>query len=399
MRPSLAWLDLTTADRNRMRRVLDLFEEKGTVDELGLGTLRDLLSETLFPGTSSIQTRLRYVLFVPWIYQRLEKKGVSAADVEVAARKAELALIDPLSRQTDTDGIIGFRARGSLKRLPSAVFWSALVRWGLFIPARSQSWYHARFGTIDQIPNMAAADDPGVTWSRNHSWHPRIPKKPKSFPKTVAFDLSNKEAEFLGGQIEAHCSGTLLAWLVKKGRKPKGDFWNEPAVGKAPEPIKAVVALAERFSLHVEGAPLLYNLMLAENHQEAFTDGDSDWCDHYRKGLARWARAESKKSTFVPQTLWTYVFSQGGRLTTGQKTFVERWSKLVSDLGADAIADSQDARRLVREREIFLKGGRSRFTNEKRLFDWSGRAGVGRMDFRWSRVKQLLTDLHRGLEA
>ena len=65
MKPTLTWLDMTASDRDRMRRALDLFKEVGTVDELGLGTIRDHLSDALFPGTSSIQTRLRYYLFVP----------------------------------------------------------------------------------------------------------------------------------------------------------------------------------------------------------------------------------------------------------------------------------------------------------------------------------------------
>ena len=62
MNATLTWLDLTASDRDRMRQVLDLFNEKGTVDEMGLGSLRDALSEALFPGTSTIQTRLRYDL-------------------------------------------------------------------------------------------------------------------------------------------------------------------------------------------------------------------------------------------------------------------------------------------------------------------------------------------------
>ena len=65
MKPTLTWLDMTASDRDRMRRALDLFKEVGTVDELGLGTIRDRLSDALFPRTSSIQTRLRYYLFVP----------------------------------------------------------------------------------------------------------------------------------------------------------------------------------------------------------------------------------------------------------------------------------------------------------------------------------------------
>ena len=74
MDATLTWLDLTASDRDRMRQVLDLFKEQGTVDEMGLGSLRDALSEALFPGTSTIQTRLRYVLFVPWIYRQLDSK-------------------------------------------------------------------------------------------------------------------------------------------------------------------------------------------------------------------------------------------------------------------------------------------------------------------------------------
>ena len=67
MEPMLIWLDSTASDRDRMRRVLDLFKEQGTVDEMGLGSLRDILSDALFPGASYIRTRLRYVLFIPWI--------------------------------------------------------------------------------------------------------------------------------------------------------------------------------------------------------------------------------------------------------------------------------------------------------------------------------------------
>ena len=87
MQATLTWVDLTAGDRDKMRRVLDLFKEPGTLDEMGLGSLRDALSDALFPGTSYIQTRLRYVLFVPWIYRRLEARRTRAADVEQTARR------------------------------------------------------------------------------------------------------------------------------------------------------------------------------------------------------------------------------------------------------------------------------------------------------------------------
>ena len=86
MQATLTWLDLTASDRDKMRRVLDLFKEQGTLDEMGLGSPRDVLSDALFPGTSSTQTRLRYVLFIPWLYRRLEDRKVRAAEVARAAR-------------------------------------------------------------------------------------------------------------------------------------------------------------------------------------------------------------------------------------------------------------------------------------------------------------------------
>ena len=93
MDAALTWLDLTASDRDKMRQVLDLFEEQGSVDEMGLGTLRDALSDALFLGTSTMQTRLRYALFVPWRYRQLETSSYNTDDV--AARAERRARSDP----------------------------------------------------------------------------------------------------------------------------------------------------------------------------------------------------------------------------------------------------------------------------------------------------------------
>ena len=114
MAATLTWIDLTASDRDRMRQVLDLFKEQGTVDEMGLGRLRDALSEALFPGTSTIQTRLRYVLFVPWIYRRLEARSVASSNVSAQLRKAELELIGPLLEHGTSQGVMAASARVAL---------------------------------------------------------------------------------------------------------------------------------------------------------------------------------------------------------------------------------------------------------------------------------------------
>lgn len=398
MEPILTWLDLTARDRDKMRRVLDLFGEQGTVDEMGLGSLRDAIADELFPGTSSIQTRLRYVLFVPWTYHRLEKKRVHADDIEREARKAEIDLISVLVDSDDTEGVIGRRARARLSRLPSHVYWAGLVRWGIFGHPQSQSWYHAHFNALTGDRDEVA-DDPGVLWERRATWHPQLPRPPAAFPREASFALTRPEAEFLRGRLEERCAGTLLAWLAANGSAtPAEAFWDDPDARRAGGEIDRTIELARRFSLHVAGAPLLYNLLLAERLAER-PGGDRERADEYRDRLASWGDREASEPPFVPNDLWAFLARRRATPPSPQRAFVETWCGRVTALRGGGVADDANLRTLVELREKQLKGPRARLANENRLLEWSGAVGLGRMDFRWFRVRQMLTDLHRGLEA
>ena len=74
MRSRFGWVDFAEDDRQRMLDIVDLLNQQDTRDELGVGTIRDAFSDHLFPGTSTIQTRARYFLFVPWIYRDVEQR-------------------------------------------------------------------------------------------------------------------------------------------------------------------------------------------------------------------------------------------------------------------------------------------------------------------------------------
>lgn len=129
MHSSLTWLDYDLKARERTFRILSLFQEKESRDELGLGSVRDSFADQLFPGTSTIQTRLRYMLFVPWIYKILEDKCISSAEFSKEAERLERSIIDPLCNGIDNEGVIGGRAGSSVKRLPSSVYWAGLGVW------------------------------------------------------------------------------------------------------------------------------------------------------------------------------------------------------------------------------------------------------------------------------
>jgi hypothetical protein len=92
----IAWLDHSEHERRKMLDVIDLFREHETVDELGIGGVRDAFANLMLPGTSTIQTRARYFLFIPWIYKGLEKKRIASKDIAARARREEKRLKERL---------------------------------------------------------------------------------------------------------------------------------------------------------------------------------------------------------------------------------------------------------------------------------------------------------------
>ena len=411
MEPTLTWLDLTGADREQMRRVLALFKE-GTVDELGLGTIRDAFAGELFPGVTSLQTRLRYVLFIPWVYRQLEAKRTPSDRVAEVARRAEVALIHALAESDDEGdwGVIGIQARNDLQRLPSSVYWRCCIRWGVFTHDRVQSWYHTHFRRLSESARgKEQADVPGVVSHGQTNWHPQLPPRPDGFPQEVGFALTREEAEFIQGRIAECCAGTLLAKLAAN---PRGDWseslWDEAdAVGATGE-VGETVKLARRFSRHVEGIPLLYNLMLAEKRRKLYGDdgegddsedphGSQGWAEGYAEEWGVWAQEEAQEEPFDGRDLWDWLARHGHRYLHAQRSFIDNWTARLAVLDLETAKDDSGLRNLIAYREHALKKGRSRLKNPKRLLHWRGRSGVGRMTFNWSRARQMLLDLHEGL--
>ena len=131
MPSSFTWLDYSEHERQRMLDVIDLFSERSTVDELGLGTVRIVFADKLFSGTSTIQTRAKYFLFVPWVYQTFEGKRVSSQKFKKRSRKLEIELIFSLLDSDDLTGLIGRQSKEKLQRHASGVYWEGLHRWGI----------------------------------------------------------------------------------------------------------------------------------------------------------------------------------------------------------------------------------------------------------------------------
>ena len=50
-----------------MLEIVKLFQDAGSVDELGIGTVRYTFANALFPATSVLHTRARFLHSFPWL--------------------------------------------------------------------------------------------------------------------------------------------------------------------------------------------------------------------------------------------------------------------------------------------------------------------------------------------
>ena len=90
MNAGFGWIDFSNAQRHKVFSVIDLLSEGGTVDELGIGSIRDAIADWLFPGISTIQTRPKYFIILTDIlkeYIRHITRGKRLLDLMIFSKK------------------------------------------------------------------------------------------------------------------------------------------------------------------------------------------------------------------------------------------------------------------------------------------------------------------------
>lgn len=398
MPSTFTWLDFSERERRRALDVIDQFRDEDTRDELGIGTVRDSLANLLFPGISTIQTRARYFLFIPWIYKELERRRIGYPDIRRRARQAEVALIDALANSGEELGIIGVFSRGRLQRLPSNVYWSGLRTWGILLFERSQEEYHRWLNRYYTRLDEAIHPDDGEVLALDGSgnWHPYLPDPPDDFPASATFKLTHEEADYLTDRIHQKVPGSLMAYFVEHGVRSEGvEFpWLHPAYARLPARLRGWLDQAKHFSEIMHGAVLLYNLLLAESRTET-----ADLAEDYRHRLTEWwqdsARTRSSTLTANRDRFWEVIDSAEAHLISLRtRTFVDQWYHLALNAAdVSALIDGRSARDLIREREKSLKRVRARIGNERMLVGWQGHSGDRRLNYRWRQAADIIDDI------
>lgn len=393
MTSSFTWLAHDEAERRRMQEAVELFREQGTLDDLGIGPVRDAFSNLLFPGTSVLHTRARYFLFIPWIYRRLEREGARSSEVAARARGYEIRLIYALKGGGETQGVIGEQAGPDLKQLPSAAYWSGLGALGFRLFDGTQDQYHRSFDSYRLLargaPRIEDEEDPIASIYR--SWHPTLDDLAAESPGFLTestFALTADEGAFVRELVLRHASKSLLAFACNAGASTSAAYpWLHPRLGNASQEIRRQLELAAAFSDVMHGASLLYNLLLAQSRQfEALIDGMT-------VRLEQWADAMDSSAASIDWTEFWHVASEGNPgIRPPTRLFVEGWFARALTLGP-GVASDVSTRQMIVQRERQAKHAQARLSNPRRLETWVAPVGMRRLDYRWSVVQNVVNDV------
>lgn len=381
-----------------MRELLNLFAETESRDEIGIGQVRDAFSDLLFPGTSTLHTRAKYLLIVPWCYREAEQRHLRGGQLASRVEANERRVIKTLKDAGELDGLIGRVAGVAVKTLPSTIYWGALGQYRIRLsdePGNGLGRQIAR--EADELDERADGD-----------WAATLPAVPSGFPGHIddGLDLTAIEAAWLRDRMRLGAPDSLLAHLLREKHRPHEASWapwDDAATEEAPAQVTQDLSHAELFSLAVHGASLLYNLLIAERYERANLTAIDEPVAAYREALDEWhdETADVRWVGWDRALMWETVISRNPRIATNirLRAFVDTWLDAIASGAVTRAAQNQSLRGLVADRERSVKRAQSRLINDRLLRTWSGGSGTRRLTFRWTQVRRLLLDVHNGVEA
>jgi hypothetical protein len=394
-----SWVDFSDEDREKMVQIIRQLRQPDTIDELGIGSVRDSIANILFPGTTTIQTRAKYMLFVPWILKKMEKNKVPSENISQRVKQEEIKLCNSLLKMGFKDGVIGAIVGEGLQRFPSSIYWAGLQTWGIRKIRGSLNDYYQGLNSYYHLKKEnITRDDQEVLLYRNfgENWDEGIPELPGELPGKEGLDLTKNEAQYLLEKLSINCPKSLLTNIIYLRKSAKRDFiWENIFINKLNNDLQIKVIHAQNFSEIMQGAALVYNYLLAEKKES------EELINKYKEKSADWQMAMSSRvEIFLNWNLdlfWNLVYSERTiNVSSRTKRFIDQWIGIILKNIDDIFSKKEEINRLIYERELEVKGRRARLRNPDYLAKWSGAAGIHQLDYRWRVVKRIINDIFWG---
>ena len=400
----IGFVNFNTEEKKRVAKMMQLLQESEAIEELGIGRVRDYFSNTLFPGTSTLQHHAKYFVLLPSLYYHTafkSRKFQNLAEVSRYIKEAEIQITRQMARwdnnqiNTTETGITGINTLKDalndynkyVKYDPAYIYGSGLVRYGIIpdtgierLILELNKKHFADPHNKGALKSEDTTEDAGdLTGDKQVI---KTCGEPYNFfdGKTMDLALTEKEASFLKDRIHASCDGTMLAYLIdSKYDLPEriGYFEIEDFLSELAPDVVDVYKKSVLFSKLMRLIDWRFN----NSYFESFGNTDeAEVCKgEYEKLLAEYKDEIHNQDAY--RALFDYTYSIDKMLTE----FCEACYKaIIKD-------EPTSVDKLVIAREHTVKRERSKIGNS--AYKNQGRSDPLPNTFRWETVRTMVNEI------
>ena len=402
----LGWIHINRNDRNRVYNALKTLGESATLDELGIGKIRDYFSNQFFPGIITNQTRAHYFIILSNLLEDAIDESIASSErLQSWLDERQDKLVEIFYRKYKENneafrlGIIGIRNYQQKKQSnqkPLDIYWSGLKKYGI-IHDDEDNFFQKLLNYIDQRNEISDFNETCSNGSEDSPYESDSElDRDEFFPPTGCWTsdwekeidmkkLSKKEAEFLYQRITESCPDSLLALILKYyyNHKSKIDARRRIVFDCFEEIPREIFAdnaemnqtynLAIQFQSFYYGCQLTYSYLLSGETDEDVKNEFDNWIENKQE----WENVRLED---------IYKRANADQAT---RRFLDKAKKYALENTPES---REKFKTLIIDREKELKKARAKIGKSNQ------NKAVGLLDYRANTAKRIIQDILIGLK-
>lgn len=401
----IGWVDYSGQERAAIKGLLDLLKESSTLDELGVGIVRDSISNLLYPGTSVLHTRAKYYILIPELFKKaMNDNNTTGKAVRDKIEDDQDEIAKALRRAIDEEtgkkaaGIIGGRSDKPVKLKPARIYWNGLRTMGILCnPALSYddacnavAVYNKRKQNIEvkKESDDEAGDAQDALSSDFNLFTAPCGETIEHFLQNPTLHLTKDEAIYLKEQMlhAGAIKNTLMEYCLKTGTVFDGRLEEVEELSDMSAELKRRLMLAQEFADYIYGAYIVYYLVFWEN-------GGDDATEEAKEELEEKYRIWKKSSIGLPhRDEILRLVKEHEQYKETLKRFLVDFEKAVNENKTDECSDAEKS--IVKARERYCKREKAKLGKKETPFPAND---IASMDYRHGRAQIIISDILKGL--
>ena len=401
----LGWIDYSRQERDTIKELLKILGKPSSVDELGVGIVRDSISYLLYPGTSVLHTRAKYYILIPELFKKAMKSGLTTmaevrrlidSDQDKIARALRRAIDEETG--TKASGIIGGRSDRAVKMKPARIYWNAM-RTAEMLSHPNLSFDDACMAvasynrnnqnvSIKYESDEAGGDAEDADLNGFSLFNTPCKQNIDDFIANPTLHLTSSEAMYLMEQFKRPfiMKNTLMEYCLKTKQSFAGIAFSDIAIQTdMPAVLAHNIELAKEFADFIYGAYIVYNLFFFENGGKEATEEQKQYL-------------ECKYSEWKRQTHGIPHRDEILGLVRNHEHYKSALNKFLVDFEKAVMANDTD---ICSDQEKMLVRHRERYCKRSKAKIWADyeyqQVQSSPMNFRHDTGQGIIDDILKGL--